>query len=91
MSDYADRWNAALDRQVVQPQRELREAKKEIERLRTEVEVRSTPCVWTEDDDTGIYYTTCGRALLFECDGLAENEVKFCPFCGHPVMEADDE
>jgi len=38
MSDYADRWNAALDRQVVQPQRELREAKKEIERLRARIE-----------------------------------------------------
>jgi len=38
MSDYADRWNAALDRQVVQPQRELRGAKKEIERLRARIE-----------------------------------------------------
>ena len=42
-------------------------------------------CRWHVDDD-GIYVTECGN--LFEImDGTpAENEMRYCPYCGREIV-----
>ena len=45
-------------------------------------------CEWFEDDpDYGVWQTACGNAFCFEADGPAENEFKFCPYCGGTLTE----
>jgi hypothetical protein len=46
-------------------------------------------CGWTFDVDQGMYDTGCGQAWIFS-EGLmlAENKVKFCPFCSGAVKES---
>lgn len=44
------------------------------------------PCRWTHDDDNGIWNTACGEAHLFEDGGPAENEHRFCPYCGGELV-----
>jgi hypothetical protein len=45
-------------------------------------------CGWTFDVDQGMYDTGCGQAWIFsEGLTLAENKVKFCPFCSGAVRE----
>jgi hypothetical protein len=41
-------------------------------------------CVWTLDDDPdcGKWDTSCGEAHCFITDGPAENNHRFCPYCG---------
>lgn len=71
------------------------QAANEIEQLRArlaEVEgalaVRHT-CEWKYDPTHYKYDTTCGEAWQFSNDGdVAENCVKFCPFCGGRINEA---
>jgi len=56
--------------------------------LAYELERRDTPCVWTEDQDTDSWDTSCGKKWHYEYDGPVENGVKFCAGCGHPVKIA---
>ncbi len=49
-------------------------------------------CIWTQNVD-GVWETGCGG--MFEVsDGLpSENQMRFCPYCGHALAEqlyADD-
>jgi len=48
-----------------------------------------TPCVWAEcdplTDDLPRWDTTCGQSFTFIDGGPAENGIKFCCYCGHPV------
>lgn len=39
-------------------------------------------CTWTQDEDDGFWYTECGNAYEFMEDGPAENNHRFCPYCG---------
>jgi hypothetical protein len=43
---------------------------------------RPESCRWTHDEENGIWNTACGEAHLFEEGGPAENEHRFCPYCG---------
>ena len=45
-------------------------------------------CEWKYDDTHEKYGTTCGHAWQFIDDGIAENGVHFCPFCGGFITEA---
>ena len=45
-------------------------------------------CEWLDDEDC-VYQTECGRAWQFVDGSVAENGVKFCPFCGGRVVEAE--
>ena len=47
-------------------------------------------CRWVFDED-GPYETGCGRAWQFIEDGVKENGVRFCPFCGGEIIEAGGE
>jgi hypothetical protein len=72
------------------------QAANEIEQLRArlaEVEgvaaVRQM-CEWHPDSDdyNDTYSTGCGKAWAFSEGDLAENGVRFCPFCGGFIREA---
>ena len=43
-------------------------------------------CEWTPDDD-GTWNTGCGNSLVFIAQGPAENNFKFCPYCGGSLRE----
>jgi hypothetical protein len=47
-------------------------------------------CVWRQDDLEGVFTTTCGEAFEF-IDGIdgtpTGNHVRFCRYCGRPVVE----
>ena len=44
------------------------------------------PCVWKQDDEGG-YATNCGKHYYFIEGNVAENNAKFCPFCGGSIAE----
>lgn len=52
-------------------------------------QVARETCTWSRnrDDESNIYETTCGNAFYFGEGGLAENEIKFCCYCGKPAEE----
>ena len=59
-----------------------------------EVTHRNTPdvtvpktCSWTYDTTCEKYDTQCGHAWCFMEDGVKENGVKYCPFCGGLISE----
>lgn len=43
-------------------------------------------CEWTEDAD-GNYWTSCANAFQMTTGTPAENDFKFCPFCGRSLVE----
>ena len=47
-------------------------------------------CTWTQcaDFDAEYWDTDCGQARCFETGTPAENNVRFCHFCGCPVVTA---
>ena len=87
MSEHLERFDAMLD-----PKQQtwdlspndiaaIRWAKAEIERLTRE------PCVWRYDDTHYKHDTSCGHAWQFMDDGVKENGVQYCPFCGGEIQE----
>ena len=51
------------------------------------LEIAERECEWTFDE-LGVWNTQCGEAWEFVADGIEENNVKFCPYCGGKVTEA---
>lgn len=49
-------------------------------------------CEWTssDDPDMGWWETSCGEAWTFIDGGPAENKMKFCPYCGKPLLPAPE-
>ncbi|MET0950215.1 MAG: hypothetical protein ABWY17_17195 [Pseudomonas sp.] len=46
-------------------------------------------CEWSQDDDSGIWNSSCGSTWSFHDDGPAENGMNFCHCCGkNLVVEA---
>jgi len=41
-------------------------------------------CLWEEDED-GIWHTSCGEAFQFTADGPAENGTRYCMYCGREI------
>ena len=58
-----------------------RAARPVIERLTRE------PCEWRYDDTHYKHDTSCGHAWQFMDDGVKENGVQYCPFCGGEIQE----
>lgn len=49
----------------------------------------NAPCRWTQDDDGAAVWTaSCQGNLCFEFNdgGPTENNMKFCCYCGHPLL-----
>ena len=51
---------------------------------RAVVERVQEKCRWKQDD-TGDWFTHCGEGWTFTDGGVAENRIKFCPYCGKPI------
>ena len=51
---------------------------------RAVVERVQEKCRWKQDD-TGDWFTRCGEGWTFTDGGVAENRIKFCPYCGKPI------
>lgn len=52
-------------------------------------------CRWEKQetgipDDYSIYDTSCKNIALFEDGTVAENNYKFCQFCGNEIEEVSD-
>ena len=47
-------------------------------------------CNWhlDDNDDASHYETSCGKAWEFTTDGVKENGLKFCCFCGKSIWES---
>lgn len=41
-------------------------------------------CQWRIDmgEEEDVYLTSCGHSSVFVTGGIADNEYKFCPYCG---------
>jgi len=44
-------------------------------------------CQWAYDETREVYITSCDHAWMFIDDGIVENGVKYCPFCGGFINE----
>ena len=43
-------------------------------------------CIWTFDDIDGKRDTACGEAFCFIDGNPSDNGMKFCPYCGKPLV-----
>lgn len=44
-------------------------------------------CEWKWTDE--YFKTACGKAFFFDCGNIAENNFRFCPYCGRRIYEKD--
>jgi hypothetical protein len=44
------------------------------------------PCKWKEDEE-GVYETGCDHSFFFDTGNATENKIKYCGFCGHPILD----
>jgi len=51
--------------------------------------LKKPTCLWTEDDDEGIWHTSCGAAWTFEDGGPKDNKMNFCMACGRELEEQE--
>lgn len=42
-------------------------------------------CLWEEDED-GVWDTSCENRHEFFNDGPRENKYRFCPYCGNTIQ-----
>jgi len=47
------------------------------------------PCLWKGDD--GTYETSCGQAFTIIDGTPADNDMRFCTYCGKPIEEKKDD
>jgi hypothetical protein len=46
-------------------------------------------CTWTQDPDDGSYDTECGNLFEIMNGTPSENGMKFCPYCGDHIVDAN--
>jgi len=51
-------------------------------------EEQATGCTWEQDDD-GVWNTACGYLFEVSNDTPAENDMRFCTYCGRPLEQAE--
>ena len=39
-------------------------------------------CIWTQDEWTCAWDTTCKNSFILETGNPAQNQMRFCPYCG---------
>lgn len=86
----ANNWNASLSApgftgaQVYVNNAELAEVQQRLAAAEAWNEFVHTQnkCEWTYDETSEHYDTGCGKAWCFQEDGIKENGLRFCPFCG---------
>ena len=50
-------------------------------------EAQPHKCAWRQDEYTGAYHTECGHLWEFTEGGLADNDTRYCPYCGGQIVE----
>lgn len=88
--------NEAYGLTLIQERNDLRA---KLERSETALERGEETCEWTPDNDPdwNTWNSQCGQSWVFEESGPAENDMRFCPFCGRllvavlPVDEGGEE
>ena len=54
--------------------------------------IETTICRWwLDDEELNVWATECCEYFILEDGGPKENNMCFCPFCGLPIIVADDE
>ncbi len=52
-------------------------------------------CGWTHTtsiiEDEGIWETLCGNAFMFVEGTPQDNKIKFCCYCGRPIIQIEEE
>lgn len=48
-------------------------------------------CEWQYVDLDDYYKTSCGDAFYFIDGNLSDNRMNFCPYCGLPIKEIENE
>lgn len=43
-----------------------------------------TICYWEEEEE-GVWSTSCKNLFAFEADGPGENKFMYCPYCGRAL------
>jgi hypothetical protein len=57
----------------------------------------SETCLWNQDEEGDMYETSCGKAFVINDGSPAENDMRFCCYCGAAleakpyVWPSDDE
>jgi 5-methylcytosine-specific restriction endonuclease McrA len=56
----------------------------------------SPSCTWrqgSEDDDFGLYSTSCGKEFYWNCEstGRLGDDERFCLYCGKPILAVHEE
>lgn len=45
-------------------------------------------CIWKEQEDGAYWSTSCGKAFSLEDGTPSHNKMKFCCYCGLPLVES---
>lgn len=57
--------------------------------LADKIKIRINQCKWTYDSNNGLYETSCDKSFII-IDGYPfENDMKYCCYCGKPIMEGE--
>jgi len=48
-----------------------------------------TKCGWKQNWEEGYYETLCGHLFTFIDGGPTENHMKFCCYCGKPIIQVE--
>lgn len=49
---------------------------------------KAADCAWMEDESGEYYDTSCGHAFVLIEGTPAENDMRFCPYCGGKLWES---
>jgi len=44
------------------------------------------PCKWEQDEDLK-YESGCGHSFYFETGNATKKGIKYCGYCGHPILD----
>ena len=44
-------------------------------------------CEWSQEEESYIWESDCGGTFILEDGGPEENKMKYCCFCGKPLVQ----
>lgn len=48
----------------------------------------SDTCTWSQEDhESEVYHSSCRKSFMFNDGGPVQNGLKFCCYCGKPLIE----
>lgn len=80
--------NDTTNRECVWCKSELADTEVNLCRQCLELGSATGPCIWRLDDqDQGVWESSCGNAFSIVYGSPVQNDMRFCPYCGHPMKE----